>query len=282
MNKVVSVILLFVLLISLFAIPAGIHYIDMSYPLAFDEPIKYKDIFFETNACDYSIYGIGSYDIYTDRLIEKELSVNNGELPHSETKAYCEKRGIEIYLESLIERRNEILSKCSFKMVDSDKAFGLSFLFNYLNNITTIKISDCYLEPGKDNARFSKDILQDLLDKEKGIINAGVFSLFSKTYLMADFALFDEKSFENYKYKDNVSVKKIVFEILPSEEASELVDRKYSSQAGIRDSYKASPIGVWNVLVFLVGLIVVLKRKKLYSLVSSKRSVFRKKCDQKS
>lgn len=249
----------------------------MSYSFSFDEIIKYEDVFFETNACEYSIYGIGSYDIYTDKLIEKELNENYGVPPYSDTKAYCEKRGIEMYPEFLIDKRNELLSKCSFKIVDSIKAFGLSFMFNYLNNITTIRINSCYLESNKPKACFSIDILQDLLDKEKGIINAGIFSLFGKTYLMADFAIFDENSFENYNYKDDVSIKKIVFEILPSEEATELVDRKYSSQAGIRDSYKASPIGVWNVLLFFVGLIVVLKRKKLYSLVSSKHIILGRK-----
>lgn len=267
----------FALLLSLFVIPVCVHYIDMSFSFNFDEIIEYEDIFFETNSCEYSIYGIGSYDIYTDRLIEKELNENYGEPPYSNTRANCEKRGIEIYPEFLIERRNELLSKCSFKTVNSIKAFGLSFMFNYLNNITTIRINSGYLEPDKKKACFSQDILQDLLDKEKGIINAGIFSLFGKTYMMADFAVFEENSFENYKYKDDVSIKKCVFEIIPSKEADELVVRKYSSQAGIRDSYKASPIGVWNVLLFFVGLIVVLKSKKLYSLVRSKHIILGRK-----
>lgn len=276
MRKVISVIMLFVLLISLFVVPACVHYKDMSHSFSFDEPIKYEDIFFETNACEYSIYGIGSYDIYTDRLIDKELNENHGAPPYSETREYCEKRGIEIYPEFLIEKRNELLSKCSFKMIDSIKGFGLSFLFNYPNNITTARINSRYLEANKTETRLSKNILQSLLDKEKGVINAGVFSLFGKTYLMADFAVFDESNLENYNYEDDVSVKKIVFEILPSDEAGELAERKYSSQAGVRDSYKANPIAVWNVLLFVFGLIVILKRKKLYSLVSSKITSGRK------
>lgn len=138
----------------------------MSYSFDFPEIIKYEDIFFQTDNCDYDIYGIGSYDIYADRLIETELDADNGRPPYSASQKYYEQRSVEMYPEFLIERRNEILRECSFKLLEFKKSFALSFLFNYLSNITTAKINENYFDLESSDSRFSKDILEDFLIKK--------------------------------------------------------------------------------------------------------------------
>lgn len=272
MNNVKLSIIIVLVFVVLLLLPICNHYGKMSYSFDFAEILKYEDIFFETNNSNYGVYGIGSYDIYADRLIEKELNAADGEPPYSKTQKYYEKRRIEMYPEFLIENRNEILSKCSFQKVSFGKSFLLSMLFNYLNNITTIRINEGYLSQKLNNNRFSKDILQDLLDKRSGVVDAGVFYLFGKAYIMTDYIFFEETNAESFDYKKDVSIKKLVFEVIPSEEMSELVERKYSSQASFVDSYRASPIRIWNFLLLLICLIVVLRlrRKKGIYLMKSK------------
>lgn len=256
MKKNVLMTLLFVLFVSLMLATIGTHYIKMSYDFEFDETSKYEDLFFISDHNQYDIYGIGSYDIYADRLIEKELSKISDEVPHSDTKERYEKKHIEIYPEFLIENRNEILSKCSFKKLSFGKSFLLSFLFNYLNNVTTIRIHEGYLSSELNDKRFSIDILQDFLDKGNGVINAGVFCLSKKTYLMTDYVFFSGTDADDYNYENDTTIKKCVFEILPSEETEELVEIKHSSQASFGDSYKSVPIGVWSIVIIIAMLLL--------------------------
>ncbi len=268
MNKVISTIALFVLVVSLVFVPIGLQYKDMSYHFSFDEISEYEDLFFEVDLHQYniygtgSIYGIGSYDMYADRLIEKELSTNLGVPPYSDTEKSYERKGVEIYPEFLIQNRNDILSECSFEKISLVKSFLLSFLFNRLNNVTTVRINEGYLSPEINDGRFSEDIIRDFLSQGSGIINAGVFHLFDKTYLMADYAFFNEIDVEKYSYKDDVKTKKCVFEIIPSEVAEEIVEIKYSSQASYGDSYKAVPISIWSIVTIFAVFILLKKRVK--------------------
>lgn len=252
MRRFISFIVIFISIVSLILFPIGVHYKNMLYNYSFDEILTYEDLFFSVDSSQYSIYGIGSYDIYADRLIEKELNIISGEPPHSNTEESYVRKGVELYPEFLIKNRNDILSKCTFKKVSNSKSILLSFLFNRLNNITTIRINKGYLSPKLNDGRFTKEILQDILDKGNGITNAGVFHLFDKTYLMADYTIFSNVDVNEYSYKGDAIIKKFVFEILPSETTDELVEIKYSSQASYVDSYKTVPIKSWNILLIFV------------------------------
>ncbi len=155
------------------------------------------------------------------------------------------------------------MKKCQFKKVDTLKAFGLSFLFNYPNNITTIKLKQGYINKDLDKEYFSEDILQEMLNKGEGIISAGVYTLFGKTYLMADYIFFQNDNAENFNYRKDAVVKKCVFEISSSDEASELVEKKYSSQARLFDSYRANPISLIPLILFLIALLLRRKNGKV-------------------
>ncbi len=218
--------------------------------LYFEEELGYHDIFYSPESNWWKMYGIGDSDVETYNYL-----INN---PTSALKKYYDKHNMFAHPADLMTDLIFLLEDCSFKSVERTDAFWMSLLFNYNNNISTLRLSSSILSkqlhsknahPEKSEIVFGEFDLEnigiELESDDIRIMHAGIYEFRGTTYLVADYA---EPGIVVGVLSANQNVdlslfetKTVMFEIIDSDFENEIVERKYAFKTAKFDCYDCSP-----------------------------------------
>lgn len=250
-KRLISIFIVFVLLIVV--LPVFGHYFknytDSNY-LYFEKELGYHDIFYSPEFEWWKMYGIGDSDIETSKYL-----LNN---PTSDLKKFYDKNNMFAHSANLMSDLIFLLEDCSFKSVERTDAFWMSLLFNYNNNISTLRLSSSILSkqlhsknahPEKSEIVFGEYDLEnigiELESDDIRIMHAGIYEFHGKTYLVADYA---EPGFVVGMLSANQNLdlslfetKTVMYEIVDSDAENEIVERKYAFKTAKFDCYDCSP-----------------------------------------
>lgn len=246
-------------------LPAFCHYFD-NYSgnkyIYFDKELSYQDIFFHPSTDWWKMYGIGVSDLHIS-----ECSI---EQPFSDTIEFYKKKGVVFFPSNNITNLNLRLKKCTFKPIDKNEAFWYSLFFNYYNNITTVKLSDFFASEQllyNSKTEDNSDLNIEYEISDIGIVNAGIYYLFDRTYIVADYAVSETDLNVNDKINlDSIETRTAMFEITDSEAENEIVERKYGLRTARYDCYDSSPYSIINVILPIILIVLVCKREHLKKL----------------
>ena len=257
MKKIYAFIFSCIIILNII-LPASYHYFNnysSNKYVSFDKELNYHDIFFSPSKNWWKMYGIGVSDLY--------ISEYSLEHPFSDTIEFYKKKGVVFYPPSTITELNLLLNKCTFRPIDKNEAFWYSLFFNYYNNITTVKLSSFFVSEQltyrnvvsttKDNS----DMNVENKTGDIGIVNAGIYSLFDRTYLVADYAI----SENDFNDSNNVNLELIetgttMFEIIDSDSENEIVERKHGLRTAKYDCYDSSPYSTLNIVLPIILMMI--------------------------